>query len=69
MLYEVITNNYNDDEEVDLVQEIKKLGLKDCTIYEKPFKKENYILIIGGSNKQYISSSSYLTSKSENLIV
>jgi len=62
-----ILNNYNDDEEVDLVQEIKKLGLKDCTIYEKPFKKENYILIIGGSNKQYISSSSYLTSKSENL--
>lgn len=62
-----ILNNYNDEDEVDLVQEIKKLDLKECTIYEKPFKKENYILIIGGSNKQYISSNSYLTSKIENI--
>ena len=62
-----ILNNYTDEDEVDLVQEIKKLDLKDCTIYEKPFKKENYILIIGGSNKQYIGAGSYLTSKLKSL--
>lgn len=58
-----ILEEYNDEDEVDLVSELKKLNPNDCTIYEKPFKKEYYVLIIGGSNKQYISSDSYITSK------
>ncbi len=62
-----ILEKYNDDEEVDLVSELKKLNLNDCTIYEKPFKREYYVLIIGGSNKQYISPDSYITSKSNSI--
>ncbi len=57
-----ISKRYNDEDDIDLVQEFKELNLEDCKIYERPFKKENYILIIGGSNKQYISNDSYISS-------
>lgn len=64
-----ILKNYDSEDEIDLVQEIKKLNLEDSKIYEKPFKKENYILIIGGSSKQYISKDSYITSLKDDLSI
>ncbi len=64
-----ILKNYDSEDEIDLVQEIKKLNLEDSKIYEKPFKKENYILIIGGSSKQYISKDSYITSLKNDLSI
>lgn len=55
-----ILKKYDDFDEVDLVQEFKKLNLKNCTINEEKKVNENYILIISGTNKQYIDSESYL---------
>lgn len=64
-----ILKNYNSEDEIDLVQEIKKLNIDDCKNYERPFKKENYILIIGGSSKQYISKDSYISSSKNDLSI
>lgn len=66
-VYEIIMNilkNRNDDDEIDLVQEFKKLNLANCKINEEKKADENYILIIGGSNKQFIDNESYLYKKS-----
>ena len=52
------------DEEVDLVQEFKKLNLKRCMINTFQKFDENFILIIGGSNKWYIDDESYITKSS-----
>jgi len=62
-VYEIIKKILKDkkeDEEIDLVQEIKKLNLPNCHINEEKKVDENYILIIGGSNKQFIDNESYL---------
>lgn len=69
-LYEIILEILKakkDDEEVDLVQEFKKLNLNNSIITEKPIVKENYILIINGSNKQYIDEDSYIYKKHSDL--
>lgn len=52
-----------DDEEIDLIKEFKKLNLSNCHINEEPKTRENYILIINGSNKQFIDQESYLYKK------
>ncbi len=65
-VYEIIINilkNKKDYDEVDLVQEFKKLNLSNCEINEERKVNENYILIIGGSNRQYIDNDSYLYKK------
>ena len=69
-LYEIIIKileQKDDDEEVDLVQEFKKINLKNCIITEKPIVKEKYILIINGTNKQFIDEESYIYKKTLNL--
>ena len=54
-----ILKNFNDDDEVDLVDEFSKISdkYKECISYidTNPKKEENYILIIGGTNKYYLS--------------
>lgn len=66
-VYKIIMNilkSKKDDEEVDLIQEFKKMNLKHCRINEEKTVNENYILIIGGTNKQYIDKESYIYKKS-----
>ena len=65
-VYAIIMNilkNKKDDEEIDLVQEFKKLNLPNCAINEEKKVNENYILIISGSNKQFIDDTSYIHKK------
>lgn len=67
-LLEIITsilNNYELDSEIDLVQEFSKLDLKGMTLNQETRKQENYILIIGGTNRQYIDKNKevYLSQK------
>lgn len=45
-----------DDEEIDLVYEIKKLNLKKCEVVEKKKEDGIYILVIGGTNTHYIGN-------------
>ena len=52
----------NDDDEIDFVQEIKKLNISKCRIDERRKERIYYILIVGGSNKQNISNHHYITS-------
>jgi len=58
-----IIKDKNDDEDIDLIQEFKKLNLNNCKINEEPKINENYILILSGSNKQYIDDESFITKK------
>ena len=57
-----LLENKNMDEEIDLKEELKKLNLDKCHIDERPFEKEYYVLIIGGSNTIQINDTSYITS-------
>lgn len=64
-VYEIILKileNKNDDDDIDLVQEFKKLKwkLRHCEINDEKKVNETFILIIGGSNKQYFDNDSYL---------
>lgn len=65
-VYEIIIDilkDKEDEEEIDLIQEFKKLNLKKCKINEEKKVNENYILIIGGTNKQFVDDESYLYKK------
>lgn len=69
-VHKIIINILKDkknDEEIDLVHEFKKLNLPNCIINEEKKVIENYILIIGGSNKQFIDNESYLYKNSLNI--
>jgi hypothetical protein len=57
----------DEDEEIDLVQEMKRANIEKCNIIDNPFKKEYYILIIGGSNRKMISNGNYITSPSQDI--
>jgi len=57
-----ILEHRDDEEEIDLVQEIKKLNLDKCKVDERKKDKQYYILIVSGSNKQMISDRGYITS-------
>lgn len=57
-----VIDNIDDEEEIDFVQLLKKIDLKDCKIDERKKEKIHYILIISGSNKFTISESGYITS-------
>ena len=56
-----IIENIDDDEEVDFVQLLKNLNIKDCEVDERRKEKTHYILIISGSNKYSISDRGYIT--------
>lgn len=60
-IIEKILQNKEMDEEIDLVDEFKNLNLKHCSINDKKLKLEYYVLIIGGTNKQYIDEKFYLS--------
>ena len=49
-----ILAKYNDDDEIDLVDEFSKLNILGMEINKEPRKEENYILIIGGTNSLYL---------------
>lgn len=61
LIYQVLSEK-GDDEEINLIEEMKKLNLNNCEIDERKKVKENHILIIGGSNKFKIQDESYITS-------
>jgi len=65
-IFEIILNilkNKNNEDEIDLVQEFKKLNLDNCKINEEKKKNEHYILIISGTNKKYIDKDTYIAKK------
>ena len=59
-----ILSTKTEDEEIDLVQEFQKLNLDKCSINTERKIDENFILIIGGSNRQYIDEETYITKSS-----
>lgn len=65
-VYPIIKNilkDKMDDEEINFINEFKKLNLIDVKIDEREFEKEYYVLIIGGSNKHYINDNIYVAGK------
>lgn len=60
-----ILKSYEDEDEIDLVEEFDKLNLKNIDINTEKRKQENYILIIGGTNLEYVDKEKdiYLTKK------
>ncbi len=55
-----ILKRKNEDDEVDLVDEFKKLNLSNCEIRNEKSKPEHYILIIGGSNEKRMGENVYV---------
>lgn len=47
---------FNDEDDIDLVQEFAKLNLPNVDINLEKRKTENYILIIGGTNQEYLDN-------------
>lgn len=47
-----IIQNLKDDENIDFIKEFAKLNLEKCKITDKKDKKEYYVMIIAGSNKE-----------------
>lgn len=63
-----ILKNFQDEDEVDLVEEFSKLKFKKMEINKEKRKKEKYILIIGGTNKELINKEDnvYLSKETQN---
>ena len=51
-----ILEKYNDEDDVDLVDEFSKLDISGMEINKEIRKEENYILIVGGTNLMYLDS-------------
>ena len=51
-----ILEKYNDEDEVDLINEFSKLKVSGMEINKEPKKEENYVLIIGGTNLMYLDT-------------
>ena len=63
-VYDLLLNiieNIDDEEEIDFVQLLKNLNIKDCKVDERRKEKTSYILIISGSNKYSISENQYIS--------
>ena len=58
-----ILEKYNDEDEVDLVEEFSKLNIPNMTINKEKRKQEKYILIIAGTNKEYLNDYTYISNK------
>lgn len=56
-----ILGNFKDEDEVDLVEEFSKLNIPNMYLNKEKRKKEKYLLIIAGTNKEYISDSTYIS--------
>lgn len=56
-----ILKDKTDDEEIDLVKELKKLNLKHAEYIDIEIKPETFIMIIGGTNKQFVENGAYIT--------
>ena len=63
-----ILKDKKDDEEIDLVQEFKKLHLKKADYYDITVPEENFIMILGGTNKQFIGEGSYITKTKKDIV-
>ena len=59
IIYSILQNK-DDDEEIDFIEEFNKLNLKYCEIENKKIRPEYYVLIIGGSNEEFINKSFYI---------
>ena len=55
-----ILENYNDIDEINLIQEFKQRNIKNMKVINKKDKIENYILVIDGTNKIYIGENNYI---------
>ena len=64
-----ILEEKTNDENIDLVQEFKKLNLEKATINEEKFIKEYYVLIIGGSNKEKINEQAIIIKETNDVSV
>lgn len=64
-----ILKDKSDDDVIDLVQEMKKVYPKRCTYTEKPFAKEYYVLVVGGSNKIKVGDNHVITGLNSNISV
>lgn len=65
LVYNVILDilkDKDDSEDINLIKEFANLHLKYCEIKNEDVEDEKYILIIGGSNIENITSYSYFTS-------
>lgn len=63
-VYDLLLNiieDINDEEEIDFVQLLKNLNIKNCEVDERRKEKTHYILIVSGSNKYSISDRGYIT--------
>ena len=70
-LYNLITailKDKSDDEEIDLVKEMKELNLKLSEYINIEIKPETFIMIIGGTNKQFIGSEAYITKPKTDIV-
>lgn len=56
-----IIEDIDDNDEIDFVQLLKNLNIKDCEVDERRKEKTYYILIISGSNKYSIGDRGYIT--------
>lgn len=63
LIIEKLLEDIDENEDIDLVQELKRLNLEKSIISEKNFEKEDYILIIGGTNKQFVDEETYIQNK------
>lgn len=63
LIIEKMLEDRDENEDIDLVQELKRLNLEKSIISEKKLEREDYILIISGTNKQYIDNETYIQNK------
>ena len=63
-----ILKDKKDDEEIDLVKELKELNLKHAEYIDIKIKPETFIMIIGGTNKQFIGDGAYITKPKLDLV-
>lgn len=63
-----ILKNFQDEDEVDLVEEFSKRKFKHMEINKEKRKQEKYVLIIGGTNLEYLDEEKnfYVTKKTQN---
>lgn len=63
-----ILKNFQEEDEIDLVEEFSKLKIAKMEINKEKRKQEKYILIIGGTNKELINKEDnvYLSKETQN---
>lgn len=67
-VYDLIVKILEDkdmEEEINLVSEFKKLNISDVVIRDEKLSKEDYILIVCGSNKESLTNGTYISRESD----